>query len=195
MENNSSFGGVTSTKERIDNILSTMARLQAEHYALTRHLNSLQSATRKLPQEVLSIIFLLASPPADITSRNVPLYRKGKHPDSYGPIHLGAVCSQWLHAAQSTTQLWSSLTLTLNVRSSEWIAAKVSILQTYFKNAKIIPFSLELNLNRKGLPLNAVRHQEISPTRRNMTPELSLFLHPSPKLFSTLQRIRVVFER
>jgi hypothetical protein len=36
--------------------------------------------------------------------------------------------------------------------------AKASVLQKYFKNAKNVSFSLELNFNRWNLPINAIDH-------------------------------------
>ncbi|KAJ3565315.1 hypothetical protein NP233_g7705 [Leucocoprinus birnbaumii] len=113
---------------------------------------------RNLPLEVLSHIFSYVAPPLDLTSRSLRLYRNEKYPDAgedFTPLLLQVVCSQWLHAARSTPQLWTSLVL--DVASIKRVQPSISILETYLKNAKNLSFSLELNLDKKNLPINAVK--------------------------------------
>ncbi|KAJ3565316.1 hypothetical protein NP233_g7706 [Leucocoprinus birnbaumii] len=151
-QSNSVNAATTKTIELLKNVKDGRTRPNAG----LQHLNCVRSATRNLPTEVLSHIFLHTAPPVDITSRTLRLYRKEDYPDegeSFTPILLQVVCSQWHHAAQSTPELWTSLIL--HVTKVKRIQLSISILEMYLANATNHAFSLELNLDKQNLPINA----------------------------------------
>ncbi|KAF9447609.1 hypothetical protein P691DRAFT_760618 [Macrolepiota fuliginosa MF-IS2] len=159
----------------VDHLGDSIRTFSNERSLLLRRLNILRSSTRNLPPETLSLIFQFAVPPLDITSRSLRFYRKERYTDERGhhiPNILGAVCSRWHDVAHGTPQLWTSLIIDVTTRRD--VGDKLALLQLYLTNVKNLSFSLELNLEKHRLPIDATYNTKFPAIRRGRLPYYNL---------------------
>ncbi|KAF7783375.1 hypothetical protein Agabi119p4_1399 [Agaricus bisporus var. burnettii] len=117
---------VTATVARLD---CEIERLNDHRASLLRRLNHIQPTTRTLPPETLALIF-----------------HHALHARQTTPLLLGAVCSHWHAVAWSTPLLWTTidpLPIRRNAQPSD-----AALLRLYFRNARALPVSLHIKLDR-----------------------------------------------
>ncbi|KAJ3571291.1 hypothetical protein NP233_g3837 [Leucocoprinus birnbaumii] len=116
---------------------SSIRLLLAEKASLSRRLNELESDTRIIPPETLSLIFhhaCLFDEPVNAIPEQTQI--------NIAPLfQIGAVCSLWRQTAWSTPALWSTIIADIQVKNAESIA---SLLEICLHNAGTIPLTLDL---------------------------------------------------
>ncbi|KXN86720.1 hypothetical protein AN958_09711 [Leucoagaricus sp. SymC.cos] len=137
----------TSCQKEVDRLDVVIRRLNEQRAHLLRTINNALAATRNLPPEVMSNIFLLARPPIDFKERKSMLKHPGERPPKFEKddfqLALGAVCCRWRQIAWSTPQLWT--TISVEVCEPNW-ENNASILNLYFHNTQNLPMTVELDL-------------------------------------------------
>ncbi|KAJ3926762.1 MAG: hypothetical protein NXY57DRAFT_689622 [Lentinula lateritia] len=112
-------------------------RRQGLHIYMT-NLTALQSPIRRLPEELLSLIFLHCCKENDLTA-DYEGCRKAM------AMTISCVCTRWRRLALPCPVFWSNLTITFAYRNSKEEEAKlVHKLSIYLKRSKSHPLTLEL---------------------------------------------------
>ncbi|KAJ3568989.1 hypothetical protein NP233_g5349 [Leucocoprinus birnbaumii] len=170
--------------------LSTLIRsLNQERAYLLRKINNVRATTRRLPPEILSIIFQLIRPPIDFSSRqaltempdDIAHQRDTYDEDEDLQLDLGAVCYQWRQYVWSTPQLWTSISIEIYDCVAENNAA---ILGLYFQNARSLPMSIELDMRAQ---LYKLRDAEDAEKRSKVFSQLesirrTIFVKHAPRI-------------
>lgn len=132
---------------RLDDLIH---QLNQDRANLLRKVNSTQGVTRRLPPEILSIIFQFAHPPIDFDTRTIvvepPEFRRLRR-EAYKKVDhfqlvLGAVSWNWRQVIRATPQLWTTLSVGVYEMACENV---VSLLDLYFKNSGRLPMTVELD--------------------------------------------------
>ncbi|KAJ3568993.1 hypothetical protein NP233_g5352 [Leucocoprinus birnbaumii] len=142
---------VPRMEAEVERLSALIRSLHEERTRLLRKINCVQATTRRLPPEILSIIFQLIRPPIDFSSRqtlaelpdDLTLRRETYNQEEDLQLDLGAVCHQWRQYAWSTPQLWTSISVEVFETVAENNAA---ILDLYFQNARTLPMTVELDM-------------------------------------------------
>ncbi|KXN86722.1 hypothetical protein AN958_09713 [Leucoagaricus sp. SymC.cos] len=154
----------TSCQKEVDRLDVVIKRLNEQRAYFLRTINNAQTATRRLPPEVMSAIFLLTRPPIDFEKRNskinyqtfVSSERHLFEEDGFQLV-LGAVCHRWRQIAWSTPQLWTSISV--KVCDPE-LESNASILNLYFQNVQGLPLTIELDLDAQWQKLQEAKDDE-----------------------------------
>ncbi|KAH9475169.1 hypothetical protein JR316_0012280 [Psilocybe cubensis] len=135
----------------IKRVEDSIVKLVMQRASLKRSRNAYSPAVN-LPPELLSLIFEFAClPGCSGHDHKNDLHGEGLHGEismgvSIGhgavtPLFIGTVCSAWRRVAQSTTQLWSNVTVYMNNRHADTQAA---LLQTWLKHSGQRPLFIKL---------------------------------------------------
>ncbi|KAF9454444.1 hypothetical protein P691DRAFT_808586 [Macrolepiota fuliginosa MF-IS2] len=124
---------INRESERLDDHIRQLYNQKAR---LRRRLNDIQSTTRILPSETLSIIFLHG---CSLHQRRIGI----------GPlIRFGAICSLWRQVAWSTPALWSTIETDIRTKTA---GSNLAILDLCLRNAGMMPLSLDLRFDEEDL--------------------------------------------
>lgn len=143
-------GDMAVILEEVRRLDGLIHQINEDKARLLRRVNSMQAATRRLPPELLSTIFLFVRPPIDFNTRSTPVHLpeddEGRR-DAYGEeddfqIVLGAVSSHWRQIAWRTPQLWTTISVEVYETTGE---NNVSLLSLYFENSQSLPLTIELD--------------------------------------------------
>lgn len=121
--------------EKIDQLQSQLERLQRERdeiRELQRTHRGLISATRRIPPEVWSEIFLRCLPPDDFAKVDI----------NQAPLLLPRVCSQWREVSYSTQALWSSIGI---VRGRDHKEIPPTLIRAWLARSHGFPLSISLD--------------------------------------------------
>lgn len=154
-------------------------RLRRGRVTLYRRLNDAQAATRCLPPEVLSDIFLLARPPIDFSTRTLSFKHSGnpRRQSTYFReedfhFNLAAVSHRWRRVVCSTPRLWTSISVGI---CSEIIGSTISLLDMYFRNAHGLMMNIEIDLRQFGADSDSFsRHLLVDMENRIFAPNSSM---------------------
>lgn len=130
---------LTATVNRLDCEIQSLNDYRA---SLLRRLNQIKPSTRILPPETLALIFHHASQHIPLTADFFP----NKKPSRTSPLLIGSVCSHWRQIAWSTPMLWTYIDPVPIRRNAQHTDA--ALLRLYFKNARALPVSLQIKLDR-----------------------------------------------
>ncbi|KAJ3568115.1 hypothetical protein NP233_g5920 [Leucocoprinus birnbaumii] len=152
--NNRSFvDEESSLYQRLDQVQSLMGQLLIEKHKLLLRLNSIRSATRNVPSEVLSLIFEEACRgPAQVReeqTEEMPLEEPPMPLKDAGAIksillRLGKVSSRWRSVIHSTPRLWAVWSLWLDPYDFKY---RVAMMTEYIRLSKNLPLTITLNFD------------------------------------------------
>lgn len=166
-----------SLLKQSDHLKNTLNRVGGVRGLALRHVNAIQSATRKMPLEVLGLIFKFACPLDDVQPSGFHVEEEYDRPvglrvtksgrDPHLAVALSAVSTHWRDAALATTTLWSSMELEVQ---GALLLQQIAVLRLYLKRAKDVPFSLRLNFLRQH-KLNFYHQRAVEATNHIISPE------------------------
>ncbi len=115
-------------------------QLRAVQSKLRRRLNELNATTSCFPPETLASIFAAYSGSSNTL----------KGPDSYHPLFLGSVCSQWRQVVNSTPDLWTVLALGMPQDEMYGYEYMLPVMETYFQRAGALPIAVKISIPEKA---------------------------------------------
>ncbi|KAF9444805.1 hypothetical protein P691DRAFT_786038 [Macrolepiota fuliginosa MF-IS2] len=131
---------LTATVSRLDREIE---QLNGHRATLLRRLNQIRPITRILPPETLAAIFHHA---ALHTPSSTTDFFPSKKPARTSPLLLGSVCSHWRSVAWTTPALWTLIDPVPVRRNAQ--LSDAHLLRLYFTNARALPVSLHIKLDR-----------------------------------------------
>ncbi len=132
---------IISLRTEICQLEDAAREINDKRVGLLRRLDALQSKTRVLPPEVLSLIFQHAC--VFRKSLGVERLVMGKPPRSRDLfcVFLGSISHSWRQVAWSAPRLWTTLSFFVDADKFENAA---SVLELYFTNVRGLPITLRL---------------------------------------------------
>ncbi len=116
-----------------------------------------QPAICKLPGEILSLVFQAACPPAVFGAENGKLQARVGH--SLVHIVLSQVCTYWRGVVQATPQLWTHLTLYLNLFKFD---LAVSLLLQFLERSGDLPLTLSFHFSSDlEIPIDNLLREDV----------------------------------
>lgn len=136
---------IISLRENLCQLSDAAQRIIDKKVAILRRLNDLESKTRVLPLETLSLIFQHACAPRKIprTASGLIIGRQPKDRRFFS-VFLGSISHTWRQVAWSTPQLWAELSLVI---PSDKVQSFASLLDLYLTNTRGIPITLHITFN------------------------------------------------
>lgn len=146
--------------QRVSFLDRGLEELYQERANLLRRRNEISSITKHTPPDILSLIFLYASPPIPFESRKfdssdlkADSYVSNYHDISnyeangpYFPLTLSAVSFYWRRVVQSTPELWNTIVIEVRERTAQ---SHACLLKLYLENAGGYPCSVQLDFRRE----------------------------------------------
>ncbi|KAF5362022.1 hypothetical protein D9756_002748 [Leucocoprinus leucothites] len=134
---------ISSIREELSHLDSITNDIAWKRAALLQRLDSLQSRTRALPPEILSLIFQYYVAAATCINRELVLspfghqsgYRQRNGP--FPPMFLGSISHRWREIAWSTPQLWTSLSFYASSANADSLAAMLGLYLTNLSGATL----------------------------------------------------------
>ncbi|EKM78928.1 hypothetical protein AGABI1DRAFT_92455 [Agaricus bisporus var. burnettii JB137-S8] len=141
---------IPALQAEVHHLDSLILHLNDKRAAILRKLNETQTTTRRLPTEILSTIFRFVRPPTSFDTLYLEFYVGANAINVEESFHhnLAAVCHLWNQVVQSTPQLWTTITLRADRRSS--ITKITSLLDLYFKRSRNLPLSILLDFQSEA---------------------------------------------
>ena len=142
-------------RDELDELDNLLDRLTRKRYDLKRKINQLCPIVRKLPPDIMSIIFEFCIP--YFADNHTFAYTKD---DTTIPLSLGAICRYWRDIAWSTPRLWSSLLVCVPYDDSRMA---IGLAQEWLSRSGQLPLTIRIiSLSESGdaiLPLANIVNQ------------------------------------
>lgn len=180
--------------EEVHRLEALITQLHQEKAALLRRLNSIQSASRSLPLETLSLIFQYAVLPSPGGEEKEGMLMSTvfapPHRNRYFQLVLGSVSARWRDVVYSTPQLWAQLSFAITPESLE---RHSSFMALALGRSGRIPLSLDFSFPRYlDFPPDSTftnpHTDELLSDHLSRVKELRL-INPSQRWFTTVPQL------
>lgn len=132
---------IRDLEAEIDGVNTAMQDLSDKRRSLQTQRNS-KLPFFKLTPEICVVIFLFACHKGRLSLRNQQLVTT--------PFVISSVCRAWRDMARSTPELWSSVSLCIDL-STEGSAIQAELLDQWLRLAQALPLSITITFNEKDV--------------------------------------------